>query len=186
MKRSFSNYLRIVSTAVISLAAVFTFLNVKVDASSLDTGILRDENGSGTEDLFDPSAELTDDLLFRRLDALREQFPDGRYWNHVGSDTDDMELTTDKPCPNHNRETTCNHTKAGDGRSYCQCAGFSVLLSKKLYGSDFTGWKLIRVTDLADETILIHWNVQDEVGIMPHTLVVQFHQLFRRFHTVVL
>jgi hypothetical protein len=154
MKRSFSNYLRIVSTAVISLAAVFTFLNVKVDASSLDTGILRDENGSGTEDLFDPSAELTDDLLFRRLDALREQFPDGRYWNHVGKDTDDMELTTDKPCPNHNRETTCNHIKAGDGRSYCQCAGFSVLLSKKLYGSDFTGWKLIRVTDLADETIL--------------------------------
>ena len=78
MKRSFSNYLRIVSTAVISLAAVFTFLNVKVDASSLDTPILRDENGSGTEDLFDPSAELTDDLLFRRLDALREQFPDLR------------------------------------------------------------------------------------------------------------
>ncbi|MCR5460167.1 MAG: leucine-rich repeat domain-containing protein [Acetatifactor sp.] len=84
------------------------------------------------------SGELTPELLRERLEALKIQYQDGKYWNHVGSDELNLEGTTDTPCPFHNGHgSTCNYFTY-EGTQYHACSGFASILSMKLYGQHYT------------------------------------------------
>lgn len=76
-----------------------------------------------------------------QTEQLQEEFPDGRYWNHVGHDADYLGVT----------QTACNHRATGPvfcNRYDCastracgwgygtQCAGFAGMLSDRVFGAD--------------------------------------------------
>ena len=84
------------------------------------------------------SGELTPELLRERLEALKIQYQDGKYWNHMGMDEIDLEGTTDTPCPYHAwYGSTCNYYTY-NGEQYPACSGFASILSMKLYGQHYT------------------------------------------------
>ena len=68
-----------------------------------------------------------------KLDQIREEFPEGRYWNHKSPDTSYfMSNTTDQPCDNHvelDGNYRCNVFDRG-----AQCAGFAYLCFYKMHG----------------------------------------------------
>ena len=84
------------------------------------------------------SEELTPEILRERLEALKIQYQDGKYWNHMGMDEIDLEGTTDTPCPYHAwYGSTCNYY-IYNGEQYPACSGFASILSMKLYGQHYT------------------------------------------------
>ncbi len=89
------------------------------------------------------SEELTQEVLWERLEALKVQFPNGRYWNHEKGAENNPEGTTNHPCNLHPHGDgvgeTCNYVMV-DGRQTTQCWGFANLLAQKLYGSYFQSW----------------------------------------------
>lgn len=67
-----------------------------------------------------------------RLDALRQKFPDGKYWNHYGSEAPNLDGWTETPCPSHSETTQwCNG----------QCDGFARKLGLDLFGYAASGWE---------------------------------------------
>lgn len=71
------------------------------------------------------------------LDVLQEMFPTGRYWNHMGMESNNPRGTTDIPC-NHskNSERYCNRSYQYD----TQCYGYAQQLALMMYGSRFRTW----------------------------------------------
>lgn len=81
-----------------------------------------------------------------KLAALRERFPDGAYWNHMGLEEEEWSCTTvtHTPC-DHGAygEAFCNSYGGATaqlfpqfGESNVQCLGFSSMLSDELFGRD--------------------------------------------------
>lgn len=82
-----------------------------------------------------------------RLSSLREQLPEGKYWNHMGQDIPFGEETpfsvTDTPCEHSiYGETYCNLYNGATLSLFpeygylCQCLGFASLLSDQIFGQD--------------------------------------------------
>ncbi|MDR2088543.1 MAG: leucine-rich repeat protein [Clostridiales Family XIII bacterium] len=69
------------------------------------------------------------------LQQLKEKFPHGRYWNHVGMVGNNPDGTTDKPCPtthkNELNESTCNTYVPGRSQ---QCMGYAEKIAEDYYG----------------------------------------------------
>lgn len=84
------------------------------------------------------SEELTPEILKERLEALQEQYPAGKYWNHLRGKENDPEGVTEVPCRTHHYGVTetCNYVVANGGEK-SQCWGFADVLSLKLYGNYF-------------------------------------------------
>lgn len=79
---------------------------------------------------------------------LKEKFPQGKYWNHVGSTADNSNGYTDKPCTLHKTSgvdhvygtggCTCNHFAGGGHLLAAQCMGFANKLGYDVFGD--TAW----------------------------------------------
>lgn len=108
------------------------------------------------------SRSLFQEHVSEKLSSLREQFPDGKYWNHMGQDIpwgdETPGIVTDIPC-DHSAygETYCNFYNGGMENlfsygSLCECLGFASFLSDQLFGVDapfyvFNDPKKLRVGD---------------------------------------
>ena len=92
----------------------------------------------------DPSIPYNEDwmLWFREItDAMRKEFPDNAYWNHIGKSADYLGVTN-RACNHHDtgpiycNRYTCASTNACGWGYGTQCAGFAGLLSDRVFGSD--------------------------------------------------
>ena len=118
--------------------------------------LFRVENGQTA------SVSLYVEEVNRRFDELREIFPHGKYWNHMGS-----KISTGTQTPYSVTNTPCNHS--ANGSAYCnrykgvtasvftkitcmQCLGFASLLGDEVFGTDapihsYRDLNLLRVGD---------------------------------------
>lgn len=87
------------------------------------------------------SGELRLEDVESALAALRREFPDGSYWNHM--DGEEEGAVTDTPCQHSvYGEDFCNHYSGGTQALFpqyspmCQCLGFAALLSDRIFGED--------------------------------------------------
>ncbi len=74
------------------------------------------------------------------ISPLKTKFPQGRYWNHAGSSTNNPNGTTDTPCNHHG---SCDYDGSCGCNSYSsaiQCMGFAYKLGYDTYGSDPRYW----------------------------------------------
>ena len=69
------------------------------------------------------------------LVQLKAKFPHNKYWNHVGSSSNNQDGYTNTPCPNHSNTNTCNAFNVGGYNYSSQCMGFAEKL-----GYDATGY----------------------------------------------
>ncbi len=78
------------------------------------------------------------------VNSLKVKFPDGMYWNHVGSTVDNVDGYTARPCTLHKIDgihiqgtggCTCNHFVNGNhGGKSAQCMGFAYKLGYDVFG----------------------------------------------------
>ncbi len=71
---------------------------VNEDATGEST-LLKDEQSSDSE-LEEPTQEPVDEDMIR-LASLVVKYPEGKYWNHMGSSQNSPETVTDTPCASH-------------------------------------------------------------------------------------
>lgn len=108
-------------------------------ASSMDEYAMAPANLEASE----VTGELTEEKVLEQLNSLREVFPDGAYWNHMGLDQWDEFTVTDTPC-DHDvyGDTYCNSHSGGIQDLFpqytpmIQCLGFASLLSDLVFGED--------------------------------------------------
>ena len=102
---------------------------------------------------------ITEEEAAATLESLRDTFPDGSYWNHMGLEEWDEFTVTDIPC-DHDLywDTYCNSYTGGIQELFPQfepmeqCLGFAALLSDLVFGEDapvstFTDYIQLRVGD---------------------------------------
>lgn len=116
---------------------------------------LDETGGTAAQSLFEEYAA-------ERFARLREDFPEGKYWNHMGMDLPFGEETpfivTDVPCDHYeNGEYYCNFYNGKTEELFysstlCECLGFASLLSDQLFGVEpdlhvHNDYDLLRVGD---------------------------------------
>lgn len=93
---------------------------------------------------------------------LQNKFPHGKYWNHVGMTTENVDGYTENPCTLHDKlpdgshtydrnGCTCNHFTGSDHLMATQCMGFANKLAYDVFGA--TTWNKIsapNATQIAD------------------------------------
>ena len=102
---------------------------------------------------------ITEEEAAATLESLRDTFPDGSYWNHMGLEEWDEFTVTDIPC-DHDLywDAYCNSYIGGIQELFPQfepmeqCLGFAALLSDLVFGEDapvstFTDYTQLRVGD---------------------------------------
>lgn len=108
------------------------------------------------------SVSLARESVEAALDDLREKLPDGKYWNHIGTELawgeESPFIVTDTPCNNNQNGTLYCNFYNGTSVAYfsydklCQCLGFASLLSDEVFGESapvhiYYDPKLLRVGD---------------------------------------
>ena len=131
-------------------------------ASSAVEGAL-EESSQGAVGLafscYEEPQPITEEEADATLESLRDTFPDGSYWNHMGLEEWDEFTVTDIPC-DHDLywDTYCNSYTGGIQELFPQfepmeqCLGFAALLSDLVFGEDapvstFTDYTQLRVGD---------------------------------------
>ena len=131
-------------------------------ASSAVEGAL-EESSQGAVDFavsyYEEPQPITEEEAAATLESLRDTFPDGSYWNHMGLEEWDEFTVTDIPC-DHDLywDTYCNSYTGGIQELFPQfepmeqCLGFAALLSDLVFGEDapvstFTDYIQLRVGD---------------------------------------
>lgn len=131
-------------------------------ASSAVEGAL-EESSQGAVDFavsyYEEPQPITEEEAAATLESLRDTFPDGSYWNHMGLEEWDEFTVTDIPC-DHDLywDTYCNSYTGGIQELFPQfepmeqCLGFAALLSDLVFGEDapvstFTDYTQLRVGD---------------------------------------
>ena len=102
---------------------------------------------------------ITEEEAAATLESLRDTFPEGSYWNHMGLEEWDEFTVTDIPC-DHDLywDAYCNSYTGGIQELFPQfepmeqCLGFAALLSDLVFGEDapvstFTDYTQLRVGD---------------------------------------
>ena len=79
-----------------------------------------------------PKAEAANESVKTQLIKLYNKFPHGKYWNHVGSSTNNPDGVTSTPCPNHyscswKRRCYCNNFD-----SAIQCMGYAYKIAYEI------------------------------------------------------
>lgn len=100
---------------------------------------------------FSITARASEADILTRIEALKVKFPQGKYWNHVGSSTDNVDGWTDVPCTCHGVSgvshiygtggCTCNHyydTVQTSHNGSTQCMGFANKAGYDVFGA--TTW----------------------------------------------
>lgn len=102
---------------------------------------------------------ITEEEAAATLESLRDTFPEGSYWNHVGVEDWDEFTVTDSPCQHDIYwDAYCNTYTGGLQELFPQfepmeqCLGFAALLSDLVFGEDapvstFTDYTQLRVGD---------------------------------------
>lgn len=131
-------------------------------ASSAVEGAL-EESSQGAVDFavscYEEPQPITEEEAAATLESLRDIFPDGSYWNHMGLEEWDEFTVTDIPC-DHDLywDAYCNSYIGGIQELFPQfepmeqCLGFAALLSDLVFGEDapvstFTDYTQLRVGD---------------------------------------
>ena len=122
-----------------------------------------EESAQGAVDFavsyYEEPQPITEEEAAATLESLRDAFPDGSYWNHMGLEEWDEFTVTDIPC-DHDLywDTYCNSYTGGIQELFPQfepmeqCLGFAALLSDLVFGEDapvstFTDYTQLRVGD---------------------------------------
>lgn len=122
-----------------------------------------EESSQGAVDFafscYEEPQPITEEEAAATLESLRDTFPDGSYWNHMGLEEWDEFTVTDIPC-DHDLywDTYCNSYTGGIQELFPQfepmeqCLGFAALLSDLVFGEDapvstFTDYTQLRVGD---------------------------------------
>lgn len=75
-----------------------------------------------------------------RLVSLAHKFPDGKYWNHIGSSSNNPDGYTSTPCTRHSSwcgaSCGCNMFMGA-----MQCMGYAYKLANELVGTDPRNWE---------------------------------------------
>ncbi|MGN1419411.1 MAG: SH3 domain-containing protein, partial [Acutalibacteraceae bacterium] len=86
-----------------------------------------------------------------KLAKLAKKFPDGKYWNHVGSKTNNPDGYTSKPCDHHG--SACKISEGGCECNFynnaIQCAGYAYKTANELIGTSFSKWQKSTVLDVS-------------------------------------
>ena len=102
---------------------------------------------------------LTEEEALNALNQLRDTFPEGKYWNHMGLESWDQYTVTDTPCQHDMYwDAYCNGYSGGIQELFPQfvpmeqCLGFAALLSDLVFGEDapvstFTDYTQLRSGD---------------------------------------
>lgn len=87
---------------------------------------------------------LAEEAVAAALEELEEKLPDGKYWNHIGTELawgeESPFSVTDTPCSNNQNGTLYCNFYNGTSADYftygklCQCLGFASLLSDEVFG----------------------------------------------------
>lgn len=96
-----------------------------------------------------PCSSHAEEIDFNaRITQLMAKFPNGKYWNHVGSTKDNSDGYTSNPCTLHKASgvshvygtggCTCNHFAGGGHVLATQCMGFANKLGYDVFGD--TTW----------------------------------------------
>ena len=122
-----------------------------------------EESSQGAVDFavsyYEEPQPITEEEAAATLESLRDTFPEGSYWNHMGLEEWDEFTVTDIPC-DHDLywDTYCNSYTGGIQELFPQfepmeqCLGFAALLSDLVFGEDapvstFTDYTQLRVGD---------------------------------------
>ena len=122
-----------------------------------------EESSQGAVDFavsyYEEPQPITEEEAAATLESLRDTFPDGSYWNHMGLEEWDEFTVTDIPC-DHDLywDTYCNSYTGGIQELFPQfepmeqCLGFAALLSDLVFGEDapvstFADYTQLRVGD---------------------------------------
>lgn len=88
------------------------------------------------------------DSVVSEISALAKKFPDGKYWNHVGSKVNNPDGYTDKACTHH-YASGCGYVPgACECNSFLnaiQCMGFAFKSAYDLIGTNPRGWNKLTV-----------------------------------------
>lgn len=80
-----------------------------------------------------------------RLVALSEKFPNGKYWNHIGSSSNNPDGYTSTACTGHSRGShACN-----EFNDAVQCMGYAYKLANEIVGTDARNWEKRRSLDIS-------------------------------------
>ena len=122
-----------------------------------------EESSQGAVDFafsyYEEPQPITEEEAAATLESLRDTFPEGAYWNHVGVEDWDEFTVTDSPCQHDIYwDAYCNTYTGGIQELFPQfepmeqCLGFAALLSDLVFGEDapvstFTDYTQLRVGD---------------------------------------
>ena len=122
-----------------------------------------EESSQGAVDFavsyYEEPQPITEEEAAATLESLRDTFPDGSYWNHMGLEEWDEFTVTDIPCQHDLYwDAYCNSYIGGIQELFPQfepmeqCLGFAALLSDLVFGEDapvstFTDYIQLRVGD---------------------------------------
>lgn len=122
-----------------------------------------EESSQGAVDFavsyYEEPQPITEEEAAATLESLRDTFPEGSYWNHVGVEDWDEFTVTDSPCQHDLYwDAYCNTYTGGLQELFPQfepmeqCLGFAALLSDLVFGEDapvstFTDYTQLRVGD---------------------------------------
>lgn len=74
------------------------------------------------------------------INQLKAKYPQGKYWNHVGSSSNNADGYTNTPCPSHSSTGTCNAFVYNGTKIGWQCFGFALKLGYDAYGDNPRNW----------------------------------------------
>lgn len=105
--------------------------------------------------LFNPAIKnffLKDDIVFAsvssayvdsKVEQLRNKFPNGKYWNHLGGANNDGNGWTNTACTHH-RTTGCDFYGSCGCNSFnnaIQCMGFAFKIGNEIFGDNVRNWR---------------------------------------------
>ncbi|MBQ6569411.1 MAG: SH3 domain-containing protein [Clostridia bacterium] len=123
----------------------------------------------------DGPADYSSVNVLAQLDRLRQKFPDGKHWNHVGG-TNDPDSWTDIPCTCHGGTCVIGSCDCNVFGGTFQCHGFALKLGYEIFGSMPSTWEkrytlddicvgdiiryrnnghTVMVTDIAEEYLVV-------------------------------
>lgn len=87
-----------------------------------------------------------------KLMTLCESFPNGKYWNHIGSAVNNPEGYTSVPCTHHKNGCSYARPAACECNFYnnaIQCMGYAYMIAEKIVGSNPRSWQKSTTLDVS-------------------------------------
>ncbi len=98
-----------------------------------------------------PSGKLVSSTA--SITDLRSKFPAGKYWNHVGSSSNNPDGYTSNPCTHHGNCEYNGSCGCNSFSSAIQCMGYAFKCGYDVYGSDPRKWENIYTNSSAIDSV---------------------------------